>query len=144
MSSSPLRVSTTRAGTSGSYDDPAGNHPCTSTTRFTSTFAPRQTDPSAPTRAITALATVPPAGAFTFDASGRSAPHGHTVTKPASAGSVTVTFNATATASAGTPCRPATGNRSTSPARIRADGDEPGTVAAATSQAASGWPVART
>src|SRR4051794_5409493 len=51
-----------------------------------------------------------------FDAFGRSPPHGYTVTNPGRSGSVTVTFNDTADASAGIPARPAIGRASTDPA----------------------------
>ena len=47
------------------------------------------------------MATTPPLGKLTFEATGIGAPHGHTVKKPACEGSTAVTFIATAVASAG-------------------------------------------
>src|SRR6478735_7960648 len=58
---------------------------------------------------MTMLAIVWPGVKFRFDALGRAAPVGHTVTKLGADGLVTVTFNATVpTPDAGTPPRPVT------------------------------------
>src|SRR5262245_37176349 len=61
------------------------------------------------------LATVWPATTLTFDAVGWAAPAGHTVRYVAAVGSVTVTFSATATASAGMSAWPATCSALVSP-----------------------------
>ena len=74
-------------------------------------------EPSRPTVAVTMLAMVCPRSKLRFEAVGRAAPLGHTVRNPAAEGSVTVTFSATADASAGIP-RPApatTRDRATEP-----------------------------
>ena len=70
----------------------------------------RHTFPPAPIFTITLFGTFAPAVKFRFDANGRGSPHGHTVTNPDPSGSVTVTFNTAAAASAGTPARPVTCN----------------------------------
>src|SRR5687768_7977721 len=67
-----------------------------------------QTLPSVPTLAITELGLVPPVTKLTFDANGRSTPHGYTVANPGAAASTAVTFNTTDAADPGTPPRPAT------------------------------------
>src|SRR5438034_442840 len=102
MVSWPIRVSRTRAGVEATYVVVGGKYPFTSTTRCTGCDAKRQTAPPTPIFVITALGMVTPTSKLRLDAVGRSTPHGYTVTKPAPAGSVTVTFNVAATASAGT------------------------------------------
>src|SRR5436190_979731 len=82
------------------------------------------TRPPVPNFATTTFATVCPATKFTFDASGRGAPHGNTVTYPDPTGFVTVTFTATATASPGTPPTPPTCNSNTR-SEARRVGTEP-------------------
>src|SRR5437763_1966057 len=61
-----------------------------------------------PTCTTTRFGIVSPGTKFTFDAVGRETPDGHTVTNPGDVGFVTVTFNTTAAAFAGTPDTPAT------------------------------------
>ncbi len=58
---------------------PPRNHPATSTTMWLARLTYTQTVPSAPIGATTEFARLTPLTKFTFDASGRSAPHGHTV-----------------------------------------------------------------
>src|ERR1700712_3615838 len=69
-----------------------------------------QTVPLAPILARTALGTVEPATEFELDAVGCGDPHGNTVTNPAPAELVVVTFSATAVAVAAPPPRPETFN----------------------------------
>src|SRR5438445_24577 len=65
--------------------------------------------PPPPTLTNVRIGDVCPATKIKFDAVGRGAPLGETVTKPDAEGSVTVTFNTTApTPDAGTPPRPTT------------------------------------
>src|SRR6516165_3750579 len=71
---------------------------------------------------VTALAIVTPAVQFRFEVNGAVSPR-HTVRKPGVLVSVTVTFRATASASAGTPAAPRTGTTRVSP---RPHGDENG------------------
>ena len=73
--------------------------------------------PSAPTLAITRLATVCPGTKLRFDASGASVPAGNTVSQPPALGRVTATLRTTAsTPLTGTPPVPTTVSSRVSPA----------------------------
>src|SRR6516162_2261066 len=103
----PLRVSRTRTGTTAWK--PSAYQPVTSTTTWAApSKLNRSIWPPAPSPTVTMLATVWPATTLTFEAVGWVAPAGHTVRYVAAVGSVTVTFRATATASAGMSAWPVT------------------------------------
>lgn len=61
--------------------------------RWVGFIVKRQTRPATPILAATRFGVFKPGVVFKFDAFGRGSPHGHTVTKPADAGSAAVTFN---------------------------------------------------
>ena len=84
------RVSMARYGTTGAK--PVCSQPATSTTTWAGVDVWTHTRPVPSTDTSAAAGTVAPATKLRFDASGGVDPHGYTVAKPASSGSVTVTF----------------------------------------------------
>src|SRR5688572_6600377 len=119
----------------GVYPEPDGKYPLTSTITSVATLVYTHTRPDAPNLANTKFGIVSPATKFRFDASGRSTPHGYTVTYPTAAGFVTVKFNAAAAAFGGTPPTPPTCNSNTSPASSAGTAATCDEVAAATQRA---------
>src|SRR3954447_19660128 len=96
------RVSSVRSGVVGANRRPpvATNTPCRSTTTSVAVLLKTHSERSGWCSNVVACAPRAwPARKLTLDASGRSAPHGHTVRNPADAGSAAVTLTATAVAS---------------------------------------------
>src|SRR5690606_12872928 len=95
--SAPIRVSSTRAGSTVDTGDSPDTYPLTSTTTSAGAELKMHAAPPSPSLASTAFDSTPPRTKFTFDVHGRWDPHGNSDRKPSDPPSA-VTFSHTALA----------------------------------------------
>src|SRR6056297_2817427 len=104
----PGRVSANRTGVNGTYSETAGAYPATSRTTWAVRCTYTHTVPVDDSFATNSLAMLSPGWKLMLDVGGR-VPHGNAVAYPFVTAPVMVRFTTAASASNGTPPRPATG-----------------------------------